>query len=164
MKKNARLVTAAVLALVGVTALSGCAGAIRAGVSLGEGFRQGLDQSFEQAGMSPEDDVPNPAMDPIDSEFVGTVWSGTDSAGDATIFELQEDGTVGLTFNGVETDYENDIWVDEGGWLSINVYLDEYETSAGYFGGVGADGTIEFEALAFQTGRSWTLEATLESE
>jgi hypothetical protein len=166
MRKNVRVATAVLTAVVGFTALSGCAEGIRAGVSFGEGFSEEFEQGFDEAsGVTPEDpNLPNPDLEPLDSEFVGTVWSGTDSAGDDTTFELEEDGTVKLTFNGVETDYANDIWVDEGGWLSINVYLDEYETSAGYYGGLTEPGVMEFDALTFQTGRSFTLTATLESD
>jgi len=153
MRPPARTTGAVVIALCAVS-LTGCGSSIQPGYDFGAGFVEGYNSTQTE-------DIPNPAADPIESDFVNTVWSGTDSAGDTTAFEFQPDGTVGLIFSGVASDFEGDIWTDDDGWLVVTVYIDEYETSAIYQGALYDGETLELEALAFQTGRSWTLDATL---
>lgn len=59
------------------------------------------------------------------SELAGTTWSGVDSDGDAWGLELQEDGTVGLTYGGNSFDDTTDIWAQAGDTVTIHVEFDD---------------------------------------
>jgi hypothetical protein len=59
------------------------------------------------------------------SELAGTTWSGVDSDGDSWGLELQEDGTVGLTYGGNSFDDTTDIWAQAGDTVTIHVEFDD---------------------------------------
>lgn len=51
----------------------------------------------------------------------GTSWSGVDSDGDSWGLEFQNDGTVGLTYNGDSYDDASDTWSVNGETLAVHV-------------------------------------------
>jgi hypothetical protein len=55
------------------------------------------------------------------TDLAGTTWGGTDSDGDTWAFEFQNDGTVGLTYNGDFFDDATDTWTLDGTNLSIHI-------------------------------------------
>jgi len=59
------------------------------------------------------------------SELAGTTWAGVDSDGDAWGLELQEDGTVGLTYGGNSFDDATDIWAQAGDTVTIHVEFED---------------------------------------
>ncbi len=67
------------------------------------------------------------AVDPVD-----TTWVGTDSAGEATMFVLNDDHTVDVSFESVGYADPNDTWVVESGVLAVEVYIDETRGAARY--------------------------------
>ncbi len=54
----------------------------------------------------------------------GTTWSGTDSAGDLSVFLLQPDHTVMVTYGTNTFDQPGDSWSVKGGVLSMGIYID----------------------------------------
>jgi hypothetical protein len=54
----------------------------------------------------------------------GTTWAGTDSAGDISVFLLQPDGTVKVTFGTNTFDEPGDTWTVSNGTLALHVYID----------------------------------------
>lgn len=61
----------------------------------------------------------------VDSELVGTTWSGTDSDGDSWGLELQGDGTIGLTYNGSSYDDAGDTWTQSGNTVAMHIAFDD---------------------------------------
>ncbi len=55
---------------------------------------------------------------------VGTTWSGTDSAGDLSVFVLQPDHTVKVTYGANTFDEPGDTWAVSAGVLSLHIYID----------------------------------------
>lgn len=64
---------------------------------------------------------PEPGGGTETSELTGTSWSGVDSDGDSWGLDFQDDGTVGLTYNGNPYDDESDTWTVSGDTLAIHV-------------------------------------------
>lgn len=54
----------------------------------------------------------------------GTTWSGTDSAGDLSVFLLQPDHTVKVTYGTNNFDQPGDTWSVKAGVLSMEIYID----------------------------------------
>jgi hypothetical protein len=54
----------------------------------------------------------------------GTTWSGTDSAGDLSVFLLQPDHTVKVTYGTNTFDQPGDTWSVKAGVLSLAIYID----------------------------------------
>ncbi|MES2169577.1 MAG: hypothetical protein V4479_02485 [Actinomycetota bacterium] len=94
------------LILAGVLVLNGCA-----------------------AGASP---IPTPTLTKLDPsneigqviDPAGTTWSGTDSAGDLSVFVLQPDHTVKVTYGTNTFDEQGDTWSVKAGVLSMQIYID----------------------------------------
>ncbi|AYF96809.1 hypothetical protein [Protaetiibacter intestinalis] len=92
-----------------------------------------------------------------ESELVGTTWSGTDSDGDTWTLEFQEDGTVGLTYDGNSFDDGTDTWSESGGTLTVHIeFSDGPVELTGAF--LGLDQPIETQGS--YTGGSFTLTLT----
>jgi hypothetical protein len=53
-----------------------------------------------------------------------TTWSGTDSAGDLSVFVLQPDHTVKVTYGSNTFDEPGDTWAVKAGVLSMDIYID----------------------------------------
>ncbi|MBN9606912.1 MAG: hypothetical protein J0G30_09905 [Actinomycetales bacterium] len=70
--------------------------------------------------------------------LTGTSWSGVDSDGDAWGFEFQDDGTVGLTYNGSSYDDASDTWTLSGSTLDIHTAFDDGDVDL--TGDVGSGG------------------------
>jgi hypothetical protein len=59
------------------------------------------------------------------TDLAGTTWGGTDSDGDVWGFEFQDDGTIGLTYNGDSFDDPSDTWAVSGDTLNIHTAFDD---------------------------------------
>lgn len=66
-----------------------------------------------------------PAGGAVDSELVGTTWSGIDSDGDSWGLELQGDGTVGLNYNDSSYDDAGDTWSHSGDTITMHIGFDD---------------------------------------
>ena len=55
---------------------------------------------------------------------VGTTWSGTDSAGDLTVFTLQAGHRLKVTYGKNTFDQQGDTWTVADGALDLHVYID----------------------------------------
>jgi hypothetical protein len=55
---------------------------------------------------------------------VGTTWSGTDSAGDRSVFTLQADHRLEVTYATHTFDQQGDTWTVRDGTLGLHVYID----------------------------------------
>jgi hypothetical protein len=64
----------------------------------------------------------------------GTTWSGTDSAGDLSVFVLQRDHTVKVTYGTNTFDEPGDTWDVTTGALSLHVYIDAADGYLDYTG------------------------------
>lgn len=93
----------------------------------------------------------------VESELVGTTWSGQDSDGDEWDLELQADGTVGLTYNGSSYDDATDTWTHSGDVLAVLIGFDDGPVNlVGQYGGLNAP--IEMDGS--YSGGSFTLTLT----
>lgn len=70
---------------------------------------------------------PEPGGGTQTSDLAGTSWSGVDSDGDAWGIEFQDDGTIGLDYNGNPYDDASDTWTVEGETLDIHVAFTDGE-------------------------------------
>ncbi len=76
---------------------------------------------------------------PADSELIGTTWSGIDSDTDEWSLELQQDGTVGLVYNGNSFDDAGDTWSQSGDSVSMHIQFDDGPIDmVGQFAGLNA--------------------------
>ncbi|MCS0499321.1 hypothetical protein [Protaetiibacter mangrovi] len=90
----------------------------------------------------------------VDSELVGTTWSGTDSDGDSWVLELQEDGTVGLTYDGSSYDDSTDTWAQVGSTVTFHIGFDDGDIDMiGEYAGVDSP----MEASGTYPGGSFTV-------
>jgi hypothetical protein len=87
-------------------------------------------------------------VDPID-----TTWSGTDSAGDLSVFALHKDHTVTVTYGTNTFDESGDTWAVRAGVLSLHIHIDAangYLDYAGQYapstGTIAATGTTSVTA------------------
>jgi hypothetical protein len=71
------------------------------------------------------------------STLAGTSWSGVDSDGDSWGIDFQDDGTIGLDYNGEEYDDASDTWTETGGNVTIHVAFTD--GAVDMTGPVGAD-------------------------
>jgi hypothetical protein len=55
---------------------------------------------------------------------VGTTWSGTDSAGDPSVFGLRADHRLEVTYGAHTFDQQGDTWAVTDGTLALHVYID----------------------------------------
>ncbi|CAN5153241.1 hypothetical protein BH09ACT3_BH09ACT3_16700 [soil metagenome] len=55
---------------------------------------------------------------------IGTRWTGTDSAGDATTFVLAGDGSVDVTYGENSFDEPTDSWSVTDGVLALDIHID----------------------------------------
>ena len=55
---------------------------------------------------------------------VGTTWSGTDSAGDLSVFILQSDHRLRVTYGTESFEQQGDTWSVADGGLDLHVYID----------------------------------------
>ncbi len=133
-RPRASRVVASLLAVIAVTALTGC--------------------NIQR--LLPSDDRVDPASGG-GADLVGTTWSGTDSDGDVWVFDFQEDGTVGLSFGGSSFDDPSDVWKVEGDTLAITVQFDEGEAvlAGGY-----EEGTTSIDLDGRQGDLVWTVTIT----
>src|SRR5690606_4943135 len=92
-----------------------------------------------------------------DSELIGTTWVGTDSDGDSWEFELQSDGTVGLTYNDSDYDDPADVWFQSGSQLRINVAFDDGDVD---LNGVYTDLDSAIDLAGSYDGGSFSLTVT----
>jgi len=106
--------------------------------------------------------IPNSdTVDPGDSELVGTEWSGTDSDGDTWGFEFQDDGTIGLTYDGNSWDDASDTWVLAGDSLTISVAFDEgVAVMTGDYNGLGQPIDLDGQETSDQGTATWTVTIT----
>jgi hypothetical protein len=98
---------------------------------------------------------PEPGGGTETTELSGTSWSGVDSDGDAWGIEFQEDGTIGLDYNGNPFDDASDTWTVSGDTVTIHVaFTDGAVDMAGPIGedSIDLDGTY--------TGGTFTLTLT----
>ncbi len=65
---------------------------------------------------------------------VGTTWSGTDSAGDLTVFTLKADHGVKVTFGANSFDAPTDTWSVKAGVLSLDIYINATDGDLDYTG------------------------------
>ncbi len=65
---------------------------------------------------------------------VGTTWSGTDSAGDLSVFTLQADHTVKVTYGSNTFDEPGDGWAVNAGVLTMHIYIDATNGDLDYTG------------------------------
>ena len=89
--------------------------------------------------------------------LAGTSWSGTDSDGDEWAFDFQDDGTVGLTYNGSSYDDPSDTWKLSGGSLSIHTAFDDGDVD---MTGPYADGASSIDLNGTYAGGTFTLTIT----
>lgn len=54
----------------------------------------------------------------------GTTWTGTDSAGDATTFVLNADGSADVTYGANSFDEPTDTWSVTDGVLALDIHID----------------------------------------
>lgn len=84
---------------------------------------------------------------PTSGDLTGTTWGGTDSDGDTWAFEFQDDGTVGLTYNGDFFDDATDTWNVAGSTLTIHIVGSDsdFDFTGPYDGGtsIPLNGTYE---------------------
>lgn len=93
------------------------------------------------------------------SDLVGTTWNGVDSDGDSWGMTFQEDGTIGLEISSGSYDDDTDVWVVDGGQISIDIALSDGVCA--FVGDYdGADSPIELDGT--YNGQAFTL--TLERE
>lgn len=79
-------------------------------------------------------------------ELAGTSWSGTDSVGDFTVFDFEDDGTVNVTYNEQQFDEATDTWELDGTSLTVVVFLNDDLGDVVYTGDVNGD-TIDMEGV-----------------
>lgn len=79
-------------------------------------------------------------------ELAGTSWSGTDSVGDFTVFDFEDDGTVNVTYNDQQFDEATDTWELNGTALTVVVFLNDDLGDVVYTGDVDGD-TIDMEGV-----------------
>lgn len=91
-------------------------------------------------------------------DLTGTTWSGVDSDGDATSFEFQSDGTVGVTFEGEAFDDDSDTWSQSGNAVTVSVYFNDTIGTAVYTGNISGE-SLNLTAKG-EDGSSWTLPLT----
>ena len=91
-------------------------------------------------------------------DLTGTTWSGVDSDGDATAFEFEADGTVGVTFEGETFDDPSDTWSQSGNAVTVSVFFNETIGTAVYTGDIAGE-SINLTAVG-EDGSSWTLALT----
>jgi hypothetical protein len=63
--------------------------------------------------------------DATTSELAGTTWRGIDSDGDSWGLDLQDDGTVGLTYGGESYDDATDVWAQAGDTVTFHIGFDD---------------------------------------
>jgi len=76
--------------------------------------------------------TPNPTQTVVDTtkwiggvvDPAGTTWSGMDSAGDATTFVLDDDGSVDVTYGSNSFDEPTDTWSVIDGVLALDIHID----------------------------------------
>jgi hypothetical protein len=98
---------------------------------------------------------PEPGGGTETSDLVGTSWSGVDSDGDAWGIEFQEDGTIGLDYNGSPYDDASDTWTVSGETVTIHVAFSDGDVDM--TGPIGED-SIELDGT--YTGGTFTLTLT----
>lgn len=84
------------------------------------------------AGCASPEMAPSPSPTPVDTskwiggvvDPAGTTWTGTDSAGDATTFLLDEDGSVDVTYGAGSFDEPTDSWSVTDGVLALDIHID----------------------------------------
>jgi len=91
-------------------------------------------------------------------QLAGTSWSGTDSDGDATTFDFDADGTVGVTYNENSYDDPGDTWSLSGSTVTISVFINADTGTAVYTGDV-AGTTMDLSAVT-DDGSAWTVVLT----
>ncbi|MCU1414419.1 MAG: hypothetical protein JWN80_1759 [Microbacteriaceae bacterium] len=64
----------------------------------------------------------------------GTTWAGTDSAADLSVFTLQPDHTVKVTYGTNTFDEPGDSWSVKAGVLSMSIYIDATNGELNYTG------------------------------
>jgi hypothetical protein len=107
MRPRSRAVATAVGVAVALAALAGCSAAPAATPS---------------ATATPTADPARLIGRTIDP--VGTTWSGTDSAGDLSVFTLQPDHRLKVTYGTHTFDQQGDTWTVADGTLGLHVYID----------------------------------------
>jgi hypothetical protein len=68
-------------------------------------------------------------IDPID-----TTWSGTDSAGDLSVFTLHNDHSVQVTYSTNTFDEPGDTWTVKAGVLTLDIHIDAVNGDLEYTG------------------------------
>jgi hypothetical protein len=99
----------------------------------------------------------NNGDDPVTetTDLTGTSWSGVDSDGDSWGIEFQEDGTIGLTYNGDSYDDASDTWTVSGETLAIHVAFSDGDVD---MTGPVAEDSIDLDGT--YTGGTFTLTIT----
>lgn len=92
------------------------------------------------------------------TDLTGTSWSGVDSVGDATTFDFQSDGTVGVTYNENSYDDPGDTWSQDGDNVTVNVFINNDTGTAVYTGSISGD-TLDLSAVT-DGGANWTVTLT----
>ncbi len=134
-----RSISLAAVSLVLVSSLAGCFGLPGTIVT--------------QGGSEPAADGGSTAVDSL----AGTTWSGVDSDGDSWSLDFQEDGTVGLTFNGESYDDATDTWGVSGSTLTITVvFTDGTAIMTGQY----APGATSIDLEGAQDDVRWTVTVT----
>jgi hypothetical protein len=105
-----------ILALAGVLALAGCTAA------------PGTSPTPTQTAVDPQSLI-GQTIAPS-----GTTWSGTDSAGDLSVFTLQADHTVKVTYGTNTFDEPGDTWAVKAGVLDMGIYIDAANGILNYSG------------------------------
>ncbi|MEQ1736574.1 MAG: hypothetical protein ABL886_09260 [Rhodoglobus sp.] len=92
-----------------------------------------------------------------DTSLAGTSWTGTDSDGDAWVFDFQADNTVGFTLNADSYDDASDTWAVAGGTLTITiVFTDGTATMVGPY----TPGASSISLDGSQDGAVWSVDIT----
>ena len=65
---------------------------------------------------------------------VGTTWTGTDSAGDLSIFTLKPDHTLTVTYGMNTFNEAGDTWIVKSGVLDLHVFIDKVNGDLDYTG------------------------------
>jgi len=106
------------------------------------------------AGTSACSLIPGLAPAATGEPLINTSWSGTDSDGDEWGLLFQDDGTVGLTYNGNEYDDATDTWRVASNTLTISIAFSEgVATMTGPY----SDGATSVDLEGSQGSATWTL-------
>ncbi|UYN83778.1 MAG: hypothetical protein KIT89_00575 [Microcella sp.] len=109
------------------------------------------------AGTSACSLIPGLAPDATGEPLIDTTWSGTDSDGDEWGLLFEDDGTVGLTYNGNEYDDATDTWRVANNTLTISIAFSEgVATMTGPY----SDGATSVDLEGSQGAATWTLTIT----